>query len=64
MHDWEKFKETLVPEAEDFCIHLNVKDITDVHYEHVKWVCNDFELNNLGKYYNLYFYDFINFIIL
>ena len=36
MHDWEKFKETLVPEAEDFCIHLNVKDITDVHYEHVK----------------------------
>ena len=27
---------------------------TDVDYTHAKCVCKDFEINNLGEYYDLY----------
>ena len=29
MDDWEKFKETSLPEKKDFYSHLNMEDITD-----------------------------------
>ena len=29
-------------------------DITDADYMHVKWVCKDFEIKNLGEYHGLY----------
>ena len=54
MGDWEKFNETLLPEKEDFHSHLNMEDITDADYTHTKRVSKDFEIKNLGKYYNLY----------
>ena len=50
MDDWEKFNEISLPEKEDFHIHLNMEDITDADYAHVKRVCKDLEIKNLGEY--------------
>ena len=46
MNDWEKFKETSLPEKHDFYDHLNIEDITDAGYVHAKRVCKDFEIKN------------------
>ena len=46
MDDWRNFNETSFPEDEDFGSHLNCV--------RVKRVCKDFEIKNLGKYYDLY----------
>ena len=54
MDDWEKFYEKTLPENEEFYSNLNLDDITDVDYAHVKIVYKDFEINNLGKYHDLY----------
>ena len=43
MNDWKKFNETW-PGKEDFCSHLNIKDITDADYTHGKRFCKDFEI--------------------
>ena len=53
MDDWEKFNETSLPET-DFYSHLNMEDITDADYAHVKRVCKEFEIKKLGEYHNLY----------
>ena len=42
MDDWKKFNETPLPEKEDFCNDLNMKDITDADYAHAKRVSKDF----------------------
>ena len=55
MDDWEKFKETSLPEKEDFYSHLNMEDINDANYAHAERVCKDFEIKDLGKYHNLLF---------
>ena len=31
-----------------------MEDITDADYTHLKRVCKDFEINNLGEYHDLY----------
>ena len=31
-----------------------MEDITDANYAHVKRVCKNFEINNLGEYLRLY----------
>ena len=49
----EKFNETF-PEKEEFYSNLNMEDITDADYMHVKRICNDFEIKNLGEYHDLY----------
>ena len=54
MDDLEKFNEMSLPEKEDFYSHLNLEDITDVDYVHAKTFCKDFEIKNLGGYYDLY----------
>ena len=36
MDDWEKSNETSLPEKQDFYSHLNMEDITDADYAHVK----------------------------
>ena len=54
MDDWEKFNEIFLSEKENFHSHLDMKDITDADYAHVKRVCKDFEIKNLGEYYDLY----------
>ena len=53
MHDWEKFNETL-PEKDDFYSRLNLQDIIDVDFAHIKRVCKDFKIKHLGEYHNLY----------
>ena len=52
--DWEIFNETSLPEKEDFYSHLNIKNITDADYAHVKRICKDFEIKNLGEYHDFY----------
>ena len=42
MDDWEKFRETSLPETEDFYSHLNMEAITDGDYADTKRVCADF----------------------
>ena len=54
MDDWQNFNKTSLPEKEDFCIHLNMEDITGADYAHAKSVCKDFEMKSLVEYHNLY----------
>ena len=46
--------EKSLPEKEDCYSHLNMEDITDIHYAHVKRVCKDFEIKSLGEYHDWY----------
>ena len=46
MVDWEKFNETTLPEKQEFNSNLNMEDIEDADYLHVKRVCKDFEIKN------------------
>ena len=39
---------------EDFHSRLNVEDLTDADYVHVRRVCKDFEIKNLGEFHDLY----------
>ena len=39
MDDWEKLNKISLPEKEDFYSHLNMEDVTDADYAHVKRVC-------------------------
>ena len=54
LDSWEKFKETSLPIKEDFYSHLNMEDIEDIDYRHGNNVFNNFKLNNLGDYHDLY----------
>ena len=54
MDSWEKFNETSLPIKEDFYSHLNMEDIEDIDYRHGNNVFNNFKLNNLGDYRDLY----------
>ena len=38
MGDWEKLNKNLLAEKENFYKHLNMEEITDADYEHVKKV--------------------------
>ena len=49
MDDWKKINETSLPEKEYFFSHLNIKDITDVDYSHVKRVWIDFEIKTFRR---------------
>ena len=54
MDSWEKCNETSLPIKEDFYSHLNMEDIEDIDYRHGNNVFNNFKLNNLGDYHDLY----------
>ena len=54
MNDWEKFNGTKLSEKEDSQSHLHMEDITYADYMHVKRVCKDFEMKNVGEYHDLY----------
>ena len=54
MDRWEKFNETSLPTKEDFYSHLNMEDIKDIDYRHGNNVFNNFKLNKLGGYHDLY----------
>ena len=54
MDDLEKFHEASLPKKEDFYSDLNMEDATDPDYAHLKRVCKDFEIKNLGKCHDLW----------
>ena len=54
MDKWEKFIKTLLPKKEEFYGTLNMEDLTDLDYNHVKRVCKDFEIKNVGECHDLY----------
>ena len=54
MKHYQKLNETRLPEKEEFYSNLNMEDVTDAIYMHVKRVCKDFEIKNLGEYHDLY----------
>ena len=51
---WERFDENTIPPKEAFYSKLNLENITDKDYEHVKKVWEAFEIKNLGEYHDLY----------
>ena len=51
MDSWERFNENTIPPKEAFYSELNLENITDKDYEHVKKVWETFEIKNLGEYY-------------
>ena len=53
MDSWERFDENTIPPKEAFYSKLNVENITDNDYEHVKKVWETFEIKNLGEYHDL-----------
>ena len=54
MDSLEKFDETSLPDKEAFYSSLNMENITDVDYRHVKRVFKEFNNKNLGNYHDLY----------
>ena len=50
----EKNDETSLQPKEDFCIELNLEDISDEEYAHTQKVWNVFEIKNRGEYHDLY----------
>ena len=54
MVSWERFDENIIPPKEAFYSELNLDNITDEDYEHVKKVWETFEIKNLGEYHDLY----------
>ena len=54
MDSWEKFDETSLPDKEAFYSILNMEDITDVDYRHVKRLYKEFSNKSLRYYYDFY----------
>ena len=53
MDDWKKFVEAALYEKEDFYSNLNMEDFAHADL-HLKRVCKDFEIKNLGEYHDFY----------
>ena len=51
---WKRFDENTILPKEAFYSELNLENITDKDYEHVKKVWEAFEIKNLGEYHDLY----------
>ena len=54
MNSWERFDESIIPPKEAFYSQLNLENITDKDYEHLKKVWDVFKIKNLGEYHDLY----------
>ena len=54
LDSWERFDENTIPHKEAFYSKLNLENITDKDYEHVKKVWKAYEIKNLGEYHDLY----------
>ena len=51
---WKIFDENTIPPKEAFYSELNLENITEKDYEHVKKVWEAFKIKNLGEYHDLY----------
>ena len=54
MDSWERFDETSLPDKKAFYSEINSEDITDKDQVHAQKIWEVFEINNLGKYHDLY----------
>ena len=57
MNTWtigKSFKKQHYLKKKEFYSSLNLEDITDADYMKAKRVCKNFEIKNLGEYYDLY----------
>ena len=54
MDGWNKLNEKSIPCKESFYSSLTLENITEVDYAHANNVFKKFNLNNLGKYHDLY----------
>ena len=54
MDNWERFKETSLPNKESFYGNLNMENIDDIGYRHGNNVFKRFKLKKLGEYHDLY----------
>ena len=54
MDCWERFNETSLPDKEAFYSNLNMEDITDIDYRHVKRVSKNLSNKNLGDNHDFY----------
>ena len=53
MDNWERFKETSLPNKEYFYSNLNMENSDDIDYRHGNNVCKRFKLKDLGEYHDL-----------
>ena len=51
---WERFDENTISPKEAFYSELDLEDIRDAYYEHVKKVWEAFERKKFGEYHDLY----------
>lgn len=51
---WDRYNETELPDQKFFYSKLTSENITDGDYEHAKLVWNEFKIQNLGEYTDLY----------
>ena len=54
MDSFKKFDETRLPTKEDFYSILNNEHISDDDYKHAQKVWNEFNIDNMGEYHDLY----------
>ena len=54
MLSWHCFEESQLPSIEEFYSSLNMTNISEDDYQHVQRVWKEFEIRNLGDYYDLY----------
>ena len=53
INNWQRFNETL-PGEKDFYSNLTMEAVTNADYKHGKRVWEDFRMQNLDEYYDLY----------
>ena len=54
MDSWDKFKETSLSSIEKFYSNLNMSGVSDGDYEHACRVWQEFGIQNMAEYHNLY----------
>ena len=56
MDDWEKINETSLPKKDELYSNLDIEEITDADYMHVKRACKDFEkkTQHFGEHHDFY----------
>ena len=52
MGSWNRFNETKLPKKEESYSNLNMDNITDADYKHVKRVLKDFQIKDVGHYHD------------
>ena len=54
MDSWKKFNKTTLQPKEAFYDELNKEGISEEDYAHTEEVCKEFNIKNVGEYYDLY----------